>query len=51
MNELIDANTHLSIFEVEKLNTRYRTLRNFSLLCVEVKMAYSMYRYTIPSPF
>jgi len=37
MNELIDANTHLSIFKVEKLMTGCRTLRNFSIGCVEVK--------------
>jgi len=51
MNELIDENTHISIFKIEKLNTQCRTLRNFPLRCVEVKMAYSTYIYTLPSPF
>ena len=37
--------------KADKNITVCRALRNFSIRCVEVKMAYSTYIYTIPSPF
>ena len=37
MNELFDVNTLISIVKVEKLITRCRTLRNFSLSALKLK--------------